>query len=229
MPKALPLAASDSLNNQSSSSLDEIQETKFVIEAPESSSAHNIHDVDNIQVSNDRNKLQILKNSKDIELSNHPSLSEELCHSSGSSTSQFSNNQQLFPSDKQMQKQKVATNKNLENNYQQVSGYDMLIWTPSPSGLLNLNKIENSNLTTLPLENNKHYNPPPSYLGVDIGRNEDSAFNNDLLDISQNNNIKMPFSTGLTLNDNLQMKICQDVSNLHKAPCQHGIGGKLDL
>lgn len=222
MPKTSPLAASDSLSNQPSSTLDEIQETTFVYETPESSNARNDCHIDNTQKLNDSNKLQKSQSLKDVELLKPQShfQTQQTLFNIGSSTSQPLISQQLIPNDKRMQKEKNATSLIPEKNCQQVND-------PPPLGPLNSNKGENLTFTIIPLEENQHCDPPPMCLGGDIELNENNAFNNALLDVPQNSVTKMPISRNITSIENLQMKNIEESINLHKAPCQHGFGGEI--
>ena len=227
MPKALPLAASDSLNNQSSSTLDEVQKTIFVFENPESSSTNN-NSNENIDNNEDFRNRRISQ--KDAKLSKRPSISQlQQTHQNiGTFASQPLIDQQFVPNDKQVQQQNILT-PTISNK--EVTGYDMLMWTPSPSGLLYPDQVENSGLTIIPLEENKQFNPPPAYLEVDIGLKEDAAFKDVLLDIPQSSitNMSSSKNLGIKENENLHLQNTQDTTSLHKAPCQHGFGGRRPL
>jgi len=235
MPKTSPLATSDSLKNSLAYTLidktliqvDKIQDSIVPLEKPESSNAHSNYDLNYIEVSMDDNKNKNKQNPTNDELIELEFLSQpqpfKTLYTTNSPKSQLTTEQSMssIPNDKQFQQQSNA----IQNSgiCRRVSGFDMVTWSSPPSGPLYLDRIESSELTTIPLEENKHYELPSSSSTIqDIGFIEGDSLATILLDMQTKNINNMPLSQNLKSNESLKMKNSKDPISCHKAPCQHG-------
>ncbi|XP_024377736.1 putative sulfur deprivation response regulator isoform X3 [Physcomitrium patens] len=227
MPKAKPLASSDNLNNQPALALLEIQNTMHASEKAESSNTYDRQNMANVDVSVDKNKLQVQSNLKNVDL-----LKPQYQRNSQTNDphfAQLSTTNDLFPlpvNNSQVQKQKDLMSMLSTDLFRPPPDYASLAWNSPPFEALENTQIHNLELTTIPLEEDNELNFAASNFQTNVDLNKNGIFDESLLDIQTRNGSKMPFSMNLTSNESSQMENVYDGIGVHPSPCQHGIGGK---